>query len=129
MANTRRTMTPVGVDLDGFNMGDTVKQQISSDQNQDASLGKQHVSKGKKKSADQWNRFLNLAQEQKDKRGEGVDKGVQIYLDSDIMKTLEKLRISGLNGTKYPVRYLLNAAVRAFLETNADKIEEQLSKA
>lgn len=72
---------------------------------------------------------MELAQEQKDKRGGGVDKGVQIYLDTDVMNTLEKLRLSGLNGTKYPVRYLLNAAVRVFLEDNEDNVNKQLSKA
>ena len=60
----------------------------------------------KKKNGNQWSRFLELAQKQKEKRGKGVDKGVQIYLDTNLMNTLEKLRLSGLNGTKFHVGYL-----------------------
>ena len=78
------------------------------------------------KKINEWKRFLEIAQEQKTtKTG---DKGIQIYLDTNVMKTFEKLRISELNETKYPLRYLINAAIRVFLEANADKIDEQLAK-
>lgn len=69
----------------------------------------------------EWTRFLEIAQEQKESAGR--DKGVQIFIDTDVKKTLEKLKLSGL---KYPVRSLLNAAVKVFLEANKDKINEQL---
>lgn len=125
----KKTIQPVTDPLANFSMGDTVKHHLTSDKNTDSSEKDiTQVSKGKKKKVDQWNRFLELAQEQKEKRGAGVDKGVQIYLDTEVMNTLERLRLSGLNGTKYPVRYLLNAAVRTFLEANASKVEELISK-
>lgn len=75
------------------------------------------------KKINEWKRFLEIAEVQKATRN--GDKGEQIYLDTNVKKTLEKLKLSGM---KYPVRYLLNAAVRVFLEANADKIDEQLSK-
>ena len=67
------------------------------------------------KKINEWKRFLEIAEEQKATRN--GDKGEQIYLDTNVN-----------SGMKYPVRYLLNAAVRVFLEANADKIDEQLSK-
>lgn len=74
------------------------------------------------KKINEWKRFLEIAQEQKNTRN--GDKGVQIFLDSEVKKTLEKLKLSGLD---YPVRYLLNAAVKTFLEANSDRVREQLS--
>ena len=110
-----------------FSMGDTVKRHLASDKNADGLEEKAtQTSKERKKKGDQWDRFLEIAQEQKDKRGGGVDKGVQIFIDTDIKRTLDKLKISGLS---YSARYMLNAAVRTFFETNADKLNEQLSKA
>ena len=61
------------------------------------------------KKVNEWKRFLEIAQEQKNTRN--GDKGVQIFLDSEVKKTLEKLKLAGLD---YPVRYLLNAAVKTF---------------
>lgn len=75
------------------------------------------------KKINEWKRFLEIAEEQKNTRN--GDKGVQIFLDSETKRTLEKLKLSGLN---YPVRYLLNAAVKTFLEANSEKVTEQLSK-
>ena len=126
--STKKTIQPVTDPLAQFSMGDTVKRHLASDKKPDATVDNTQTSKNRKKKKDEWERFLGLAQEQKEKRGGGLDKGVQIYLDSHIMRTLEKLRLSGLNGTKYPVRYLLNAAVKTFLEANAQEVEEQLSK-
>lgn len=74
------------------------------------------------KKINEWKRFLEIAQEQKNTRN--GDKGVQIFLDSEVKKTLEKLKLSGLD---YPVRYLLNAAVKTFLEANSERVREQLS--
>ena len=65
------------------------------------------------KKVNEWKRFLEIAQEQKNTRN--GDKGVQ---------TLEKLKLAGLD---YPVRYLLNAAVKTFLEANSERVREQLS--
>lgn len=75
------------------------------------------------KKVNEWKRFLEISQEQKNVRN--GDKGKQVYLDSDILKTLEKLKISGIG---FPVRYMANAALRVFLESNADKMNEQLAK-
>ena len=74
------------------------------------------------KKVNEWKRFLEIAQEQKNTRN--GDKGVQIFLDSEVKKTLEKLKLAGLD---YPVRYLLNAAVKTFLEANSERVREQLS--
>jgi hypothetical protein len=74
------------------------------------------------KKINEWQRFIELAEEQKNHRT--TDKGVQIFLDTDIKKQLEKLKLSGLN---YPVRYLLNAAVRTFLEANENAVNEQIA--
>lgn len=74
------------------------------------------------KKINEWARFIELSQEQKNTRN--GDKGVAIYLDSDIKKKLEMLKLSGLD---YPVRYMLNAAMKVFFEANEEKIQEQLS--
>lgn len=69
----------------------------------------------------EWARFLELAQEQKNTRN--GDKGVAIYVSSDIKRKLDLLKI----GLDCPSRYLLNAAIQVFLESNKDKVDEQLA--
>lgn len=69
-----------------------------------------------------WRRFVSIADEMKS-NASSEDKGVQIWLDTRIKTQLEMLRASGM---KYPVRQLLNAAMKVFLENCADDVRKQL---
>ena len=83
------------------------------------------ISQGKKQNApmpkDEWKNFLEYAREYKETKGPCI----QIWLDADINYTLEAIRQSG---TKIPVKHLLSAAVRVFLESNADEVRALMKK-
>lgn len=64
-------------------------------------------------------KFFQLAQEYKDVKKDSV----QVWLDSDINYTLDAIRQSGV---KIPVKHLLSAAVRMFLEAHAKEIKALL---
>ena len=69
-----------------------------------------------------WKKFLAVAEEMKNSASSD-NKGVQIWLDANLKMQLEMLRASGM---KYPVRQLLNAAVRVFLENCSGDVKRQL---
>jgi len=71
----------------------------------------------------QWERFLAYAKEYKD--DENKEKGVQVWLDKDLKNKLDRLKASGI---ELPVKHLLSAALRVFLEDNEKYVNEQLSK-
>jgi hypothetical protein len=71
----------------------------------------------------QWDRFLTYAQEYKD--DENKEKGVQVWLDKDLKNKLDRLKASGI---ELPVKHLLSAALRVFLEDNEKQVNEQLLK-
>lgn len=71
----------------------------------------------------QWERFLAYAREYKD--DENKEKGVQVWLDKDLKNKLDRLKASGI---ELPVKHLLSAALRVFLEDNEKQVNEQLSK-
>ena len=64
-------------------------------------------------------KFFQLAQEYKDAKKDSV----QVWLDADINYTLDAIRQSGV---KIPVKHLLSAAVRLFLEQHAEEIKALL---
>jgi hypothetical protein len=70
----------------------------------------------------EWRKFLATAEDMK-REATIEDKGVQIWLDTRLKRQLEMLRASGLN---YPVRQLLNAAVKTFLGSCSDDVKKQL---
>lgn len=75
------------------------------------------------KKVNEWKRFLEIADEQKKTRYK--DKGKQIWVDTETLKTLDMMKLAGIG---YPVRYMLNAAVKVFLESNADNVDEWRAK-
>ena len=56
---------------------------------------------------------------------ENKEKGVQVWLDKNLKNKLERLKASGI---ELPVKHLLSAALRVFLEDNEKYVNEQLSK-
>lgn len=74
-----------------------------------------------KQTDSQWKDFLAYAQEYKETKAPSV----QVWLDSDVNYTLDAIRQAGV---KIPVKHLLSAAVRVFLETNADEIRALMDK-
>lgn len=73
------------------------------------------------KQIDEWGRFMELNEEQKNTRN--ADKGVQIWLNGELKQKLDLMKANGL---KYPVRYMLNAALRVFLESNEEEVKKYL---
>lgn len=71
----------------------------------------------------QWERFLAYAKEYKDDENKG--KGVQVWLDKELKNKLDRLKASGV---ELPVKHLLSAALRVFLEDNEKQVNEQLMK-
>ena len=70
----------------------------------------------------EWKQYLAKADEYKQNASVKTP-GVQVWLDEDLKKQLDKLRASGL---KYPIRQLLNAAVAVLFERCSSDIEKQL---
>ena len=56
---------------------------------------------------------------------ENKEKGVQVWLDKNLKNKLDRLKASGI---ELPVKHLLSAALRVFLEDNEKYVNEQLSK-
>lgn len=63
----------------------------------------------------EWDRFIEIANEQKKTRGHVKTDQTQIWVDKDITKQFERMKVNGL---EYPVRYMINAALRVFIESN-----------
>lgn len=63
----------------------------------------------------EWERFIELANEQKKTRGHSKDDQTFVWIDKDITKMFERMKVNGL---EYPVRYMVNAALRVFIESN-----------
>ena len=59
------------------------------------------------------------------KDDENKGKGVQVWLDKELKNKLDRLKASGV---ELPVKHLLSAAVRVFLEDNEKQVNEQLMK-
>ena len=69
----------------------------------------------------QWQDFLSYAQEYKETKGPCI----QVWLDADVNYTLDAIRQAGV---KIPVKHLLSAAVRVFLESHANEIHALMDK-
>lgn len=74
-----------------------------------------------KPSGNQWEDFLKYAQEYKEAKRDSI----QVWLDADVNYTLDAIRQSGL---KIPVKHLLSAAVKVFLQNNADEVRALMEK-
>lgn len=72
-------------------------------------------------SGNQWKDFLEYAQEYKDSDNESI----QIWLDATVKNTLDEIRKAGV---KIPVKHLLSAAVRVFIESNAEEVRALMEK-
>lgn len=74
----------------------------------------------------QWQDFLAYAQQYNDatKNGEKREE-IQVWLDADVKYTLDAIRQAGV---KIPVKHLLSASVRVFLESNAADIKALMEK-
>lgn len=80
---------------------------------------------GNRKNFDEWGKFIELANEQKKTRGHSKDDQTFVWIDKDITKMFERMKVNGL---EYPVRYMINAALRVFIEANQQSTEKYLSK-
>ena len=74
-----------------------------------------------KSSGNQWEDFLKYAQEYKEAKRDSI----QVWLDADVNYTLDVIRQSGI---KIPVKHLLSAAVKVFLQNNADEVRALMEK-
>ena len=75
----------------------------------------------KQTSGNEWKDFLEYAQEYKESDKESI----QVWLDADVKYTLDAIRQAGI---KIPVKHLLSAAVRVFIESNAGEVKALLEK-
>lgn len=82
----------------------------------------------------EWERFLSIAQELRDKekerkasgkKAEGDEKGIQVLIDADVKYTLDELKSKGI---RIPTKHLLSAAVKVFLESNSKEVNKILGK-
>lgn len=71
------------------------------------------------KQIDEWGRFIEINEEQKSTRSK--DKGIQVWVDKELKEKLDQMKVNGLH---YPTRYMLNAALKVFFESNADEISK-----
>lgn len=74
-----------------------------------------------KSTGNQWEDFLKYAQEYKEAKRDSI----QVWLDADVNYTLDAIRQSGV---KIPVKHLLSAAVKVFLQSNADEVRALMEK-
>ncbi len=89
---------------------------VTGDDDADGGTDKQES----QSAGDQWKNFLEYAQEYKETKGPCV----QVWLDADVNYTLGAISKAGVN---LPVKHLLSAAVRVFLESNAGEIRQLLN--
>lgn len=75
------------------------------------------------KQIDEWGRFIEISEEQKKVRN--ADKGVQVWVDRELKEKLEQMKSNGLH---FPIRYMLNAALKVFFESNEEYVDKYLMK-
>lgn len=73
-------------------------------------------------ATDGWSRFNDYAHQYNDV--EGKSRGVTVWIDEDIKAALEKIKTTG--ACNVPVRHLVSAAVRTFIEEHKTEIQKAM---
>jgi len=73
---------------------------------------------------DEWGKFLELSECQKKSRGHSKEDQSMMWIDADIKRKFEQMKINGLD---CPVRYMVNAALKVFLDANKEQVNKFLS--
>lgn len=81
--------------------------------------------KGNTEKIDEWGHFLEYCNEQQKTRGHEKSSQAQIWIDKDLKKKLEMMKALGL---EYPVRYMVNAMIKVFVEANSQEVSKYLPK-
>lgn len=73
-------------------------------------------------ATDGWSRFTDYAHQYNDV--EGKSRGVTVWIDEDVKAALEKIKSTG--ACNVPVRHLVSAAVRTFIEEHKADIKSAM---
>lgn len=73
-------------------------------------------------AADGWSRFTDYAHQYNDV--EGKSRGATVWIDEDVKAALEKIKNTG--ACNVPVRHLVSAAVRTFIEEHKADIKSAM---
>ena len=73
-------------------------------------------------ATDGWSRFTDYAHQYNDV--EGKSRGVTVWIDEDVKAALEKIKSTG--ACNVPVRHLVSAAVRTFIEEHKTDIKSAM---
>ena len=73
-------------------------------------------------AADGWSRFTDYAHQYNDV--EGKSRGATVWIDEDVKAALEKIKNTG--ACNVPVRHLVSAAVRTFIEEHKADIKNAM---
>lgn len=73
-------------------------------------------------AADGWSRFTDYAHQYNDV--EGKSRGATVWIDEDVKAALEKIKNTG--ACNVPVRHLVSAAVRTFIEEHKTDIKNAM---
>lgn len=83
---------------------------------------KQEITTIVSEAADGWSRFVDYAHQYNDV--EGKSRGVTVWIDEDVKAALEKIKSTG--ACNVPVRHLVSAAVRTFIEEHKADIKSAM---
>lgn len=73
-------------------------------------------------ATDGWSRFTDYAHQYNDV--EGKSRGVTVWIDEDVKAALEKIKSTG--ACNVPVRHLVSAAIRTFIEEHKADIKSAM---
>lgn len=74
-------------------------------------------------ATDGWSRFKDYATQYNEV--EGKSRGATVWIDEEVKAALEKIKSTG--ACNVPVRHLVSAAVRTFIEEHKEKIQEAIN--
>ena len=117
MAETKKK-TVVSTPLLG-NLADITRQ---TTQQAAAPASKQESAPIVSEATDGWSRFTDYAHQYNDV--EGKSRGVTVWIDEDVKAALEKIKSTG--ACNVPVRHLVSAAVRTFIEEHKADIKNAM---
>ena len=95
---------------------------ITRQTTQQAVAPKQESASIVSKATDGWSRFTDYAHQSNDV--EGKSRGVTVWIDEDVKAALEKIKSTG--ACNVPVRHLVSAAVRTFIEEHKTDIKSAM---
>lgn len=97
---------------------------MAENQHPESSLKSKHQSASIiSTSTDGWSRFTDYAHQYNDV--EGKSRGVTVWIDEEVKTALEKIKSTG--ACNVPVRHLVSAAVRTFIEEHKAEIQKAMA--